>query len=186
MADSSTPSRPGTQGEPFGESLSPDFLPSWDQSHSRSVVPRRFVKFAIVGAGGVVVNLVSFVLVVRFLGWRDWKASGIATLIAIFNNYSLNNAWTFRDRMRRGFHNIRGYLIFMAVSAIGLVITTEVYVLLTSSYSKFFQRIPGLAHAPTVFLATCQLAGIACAMLSNFYLNSKFTWAKPSSMVGQR
>lgn len=74
----------------------------------------RFLKYAIVGGSGVIVNLLVFLALVHSLGWRDWRGSAVATLVATVNNFGWNNAWTFRDRTHSGWRVLRGYLCFAA------------------------------------------------------------------------
>ena len=64
---------------------------------------RRFVKFCVVGASGVVVNL-AFVWVGQLAaaslepGSRDVVASLLGIVVSVFGNFLLNNLWTWGDR----------------------------------------------------------------------------------------
>jgi dolichol-phosphate mannosyltransferase len=64
---------------------------------------RRFLKFCIVGASGVAVNL-AFVWVGQQLAseadprTRDTIASALGIAISVFGNFLLNNLWTWGDR----------------------------------------------------------------------------------------
>jgi dolichol-phosphate mannosyltransferase len=64
---------------------------------------RRFLKFCIVGASGVAVNL-AFVWVGQQLASdtdprsRDTFASGLGIVVSVFGNFLLNNLWTWGDR----------------------------------------------------------------------------------------
>jgi putative flippase GtrA len=66
---------------------------------------RRFVKFCVVGASGVVVNL-AFVWLGQSLfselepKQRDLVASLLGILVSVFGNFLLNNQWTWRDRTK--------------------------------------------------------------------------------------
>ncbi|WP_259311300.1 GtrA family protein [Capillimicrobium parvum] len=55
----------------------------------------QFVRFAVVGAGGYVVNLAVFALLVDGAG-IDYRAAGVlAFLVAVANNFHWNRRWTF-------------------------------------------------------------------------------------------
>ena len=58
---------------------------------------KTFVKFAMVGAAGLVVNLASFTFFLH-LGINKYLASPMAIELSIINNFIFNNFWTFRSR----------------------------------------------------------------------------------------
>jgi dolichol-phosphate mannosyltransferase len=57
-----------------------------------------FIKFAIVGGSGVVVNMGLLFILTRFLSVRLEIASPIAIEVSILSNFFLNNLWTFKKR----------------------------------------------------------------------------------------
>ncbi len=56
-----------------------------------------FVKFAIVGAIGIVVNE-GLLILIRSMGVYYLTAGAVAIEISILSNFVLNDLWTFRDR----------------------------------------------------------------------------------------
>ena len=82
------------------------------------------MKFLAVGGIGVVVNLLAMALIFHVTGYRDWRASAIASTIAALHNYFLNNYWTFADRRRMGSALLSGALLYLPMSAAGVAITT--------------------------------------------------------------
>jgi dolichol-phosphate mannosyltransferase len=122
---------------------------------------KTFIKFAIVGASGVIVNLAVFGLL-SGLGTNKFLASPIATEISILWNFVLNNRWTFRWRvMKQGVH-IRG-LRFNVVSFLSLAISYLVFVILSLKYP---------AGAPAIH----QITAIIPATAVNYFLNSYWTF----------
>jgi dolichol-phosphate mannosyltransferase len=111
---------------------------------------RTFIKFALVGITGVVVNLGVF------------SASPLAIEASIISNFLINNYWTFRWRKVADTVHVRG-LKFNAVSLVALIISYGTFVLL----SVAFPNGPPHVH---------QLIGIAPAMLVNYFLNSCWTF----------
>ena len=81
----------------------------WRLSSVSRYMSVRFIKFAIVGASGTMINLCAFLSFAGLFGLRDWRISALATLFANLTNYVFNNAWTFVDRGHRGWSLLRGY-----------------------------------------------------------------------------
>jgi dolichol-phosphate mannosyltransferase len=122
---------------------------------------RTFIKFCIVGATGVVVNLAAFsgLLV---LGANPYVASPAAVEVSILWNFLLNNAWTFRYRPRSEHIGIRG-MKFNAISLASLALTFGTFVIL----SKLFPKLP---------FQVDQLAAIVPTTAINYFLNSYWTF----------
>ncbi len=57
-----------------------------------------FIKFAIVGGSGVLVNMGLLFILTRFFSVRLEIASPIAIEVSILTNFTLNNLWTFKKR----------------------------------------------------------------------------------------
>jgi len=148
----------------------------WRLSFLGRWMPERFIKFAIVGSIGIVVNLLSLILIIRILGFRDWRASSLATGIAIINNYALNNIWTYRDRIRRGHRFVQGFFHYLGYSLIGFVLTTAVFSGLAKAWLAWFQAAKSAQQIPTPVVLVCQLLAIVSGTYVNFSLNNAFTW----------
>lgn len=120
-----------------------------------------FLKFLVVGASGVVVNLGLFTLLLHF-GINKFIASPIAIESSVLSNFALNNLWTFRWRMTADSLHIKG-LKFNAVSLLALGLSYGSFVLL----SIFFPSLPPQLS---------QFMGIIPATLINYFLNSYWTF----------
>ncbi len=81
-------------------------------------VPLRFLSFAMVGAFGVMVNLV-VLLAGRQAGLGFNEAQLLGTFVAILANFWLNNTLTYRNIKLRGGRFWRGLALFIAVCALG-------------------------------------------------------------------
>jgi putative flippase GtrA len=123
---------------------------------------RQFVKFAIVGASGFVVNLAIFTLLQRIV--PNHSAAGpyyavysIAFLSGGVSNYFLNRVWTFRSTGHAG----REAVQFLSVSVMALLVGLVVSAIVA----------PYLGHGHrTWFVAT--LSGIVV----NFFVNKYWTF----------
>ena len=122
---------------------------------------KEFIKFAVVGGSGVLVNMGGLFLLTRFAGMRIEFASPIAIEISILTNFFLNNAWTFRKRDTQiGF---RGRILrYHLVTAMAGVVNYLTLLLLANVFGM---------HD-----LIANLIGIILGTFINFFLNSLWTW----------
>ncbi|HUB11753.1 MAG TPA: glycosyltransferase family 2 protein [Acetobacteraceae bacterium] len=85
------------------------------------LVPLRFISFALVGALGVLVNLIVLAMLRDATALTFEAEVAIATVVAMVFNFELNNAVTYRDQRLRGPRLWRGLLLFMVVCGIGAI-----------------------------------------------------------------
>ncbi|HEY4043202.1 MAG TPA: glycosyltransferase family 2 protein [Rhodopila sp.] len=88
---------------------------------SGGVLPLRFFSFALVGALGVVVNVVGLALLRKTTVLGFGAEQAIATVVAMVFNFQLNNVITYRDQRLRGRGLWHGLLLFMIVCGFGAV-----------------------------------------------------------------
>ncbi|MDY6836291.1 MAG: glycosyltransferase family 2 protein [Chloroflexota bacterium] len=123
---------------------------------------RRFPKFALVGASGTIVNLLTLGILVDVL-LVSKEISGIVSIeVSMLSNFMLNDLWTFRDR-RRG-HIIARLGKFHLVSLAGAGITYLVFWLLTDGLAVHYLVSMGV--------------GILGGFVWNFGINNLWTWRK--------
>ena len=122
---------------------------------------RTFIRFAVVGASGTVVNLGVFSAALH-ADLNKYVASPLAIEVSIIWNFLLNNYWTFKERRTRDRTRIKG-LKFNLVSLASLGVSFTTFIAL----SLFVPRL-----SPQVD----QLVGIIPAVLVNYFLNSYWTF----------
>jgi|GEM_PF-688075 len=123
------------------------------------MVSARFLRFCLVGLSGVLVNEgLLWLLTEKFAIYYLFSAL-IAIEVSIFNNYLLNEFWTFRDRRQKA--SLKRFPRFNLVSMGGLIINLSVLFILTQA---------GL------YYLTSNLFGIACATFWNYWINLNWTW----------
>jgi dolichol-phosphate mannosyltransferase len=147
----------------------------WRLSSVSRYMSVRFIKFALVGASGTLVNLCAFLALATLLGLRDWRISGLATLFANVTNYILNNAWTFVDRGHRGWSLLRGYVTYLGFSLVGMSASTLTFAGLTLANHTYMHGGPGTKESYILALAS-QLVAILVGTAFNYELNKRFTW----------
>ena len=128
------------------------------------IAPERleeFMKFAVVGGSGVIVNMGCLFAITRY-GEMDIKfASPIAIEISILTNFFLNNLWTFRKRDTGISFLSRIFRYHLVTGLAGIV---NYFTLL------FLTNIFGVQDMIS------NLIGILLGTLINFFLNSLWTW----------
>ena len=122
---------------------------------------KTFVRFVVVGASGVLVNLGVFTVLINS-GLNKFLASPISIELSIISNVLLNNFWTFSARKTKHRFYVKG-LKFNVVSLSVLGISYSTFVILNL-------LLPNLA--PQIH----QVLGIVPAMLANYFLNSYWTF----------
>jgi dolichol-phosphate mannosyltransferase len=132
---------------------------------------RTFLRFAAVGATGVVVNLGSFTVLMG-AGLSKFIASPLAIEVSIISNFLLNNFWTFADRSTDSRIHIRG-LKFNIVSLLSLAVSFTTFVVLSMLDPS---GIPQLHQA----------IGIMPATAINYFLNSYWTFKDAGGQAGPK
>ena len=142
-----------------------DFLISILHSLSLRLLPRRAISFALVGASGVVVQLLVTQLLMSLVGLAFNTALPLAVVTAASSNYLINNALTFRFQRLRGAALLRGLLKFLLVASLPVLANVG----LASAFYSFVAR-------DTVW---AQLAGILVVFVWNYAASSRFVWNTP-------
>ncbi|MBV1836962.1 glycosyltransferase family 2 protein [Acetobacter estunensis] len=84
----------------------------------RGWLPIRFIAFALVGAVGVVVNIL-VMEALRLGGAGFGGAQSVGTIVAMLTNFWLDNTFTYRDRRLKGARMWGGLIVFLLVCSIG-------------------------------------------------------------------
>lgn len=126
-------------------------------------VPVRFLAFSAVGGLGVGVHLLTLALVFRGLGVGFVAGQIIATLVAMTFNYVVNNSLTYRDRRRRGWQFLTGWLSFALACSVGAFANVGIAAYL-------FER--------QTFWVVSALAGVLVGAVWNYAVTSVYTWRK--------
>ncbi len=120
---------------------------------------KKFVKFGVVGASGVLVDFGFTFLCKELIKIPKYVSNAIGFTIAASTNYFFNRIWTFHS------HNPEigiEYVRFLLVSLIGLGINTLILWILVSKFKKNFY--------------VSKLFAIAVVTVWNFFINLIFTF----------
>src|SRR3569833_55559 len=122
---------------------------------------RTFLRFALVGASGTVVNLGVFSAALH-ANLNKYIASPLAVEVSIVWNFLLNNYWTFKERRTRDRVRIKG-LKYNLISIASLGVSFATFTAMT-------------LLVPRASPLVDQFVGIVPAVLVNYFLNSYWTF----------
>lgn len=126
----------------------------------------RFIKFAIVGAIGMVVDLTVLTFSKEILGLPLTLAVALGFSIAVINNFMLNRFWTFPESRNRP---IASQLVqFTVVNLIGLAINEVIVLSLHPFFSSTLQD-------PFAYL-TAKVIAIGVVLFWNYGANRAWTY----------
>jgi dolichol-phosphate mannosyltransferase len=131
---------------------------------SGNLIPQRALLFFVVGASGLVINLLAAGIGLR-LGLHFAIAQTLAAVIAMTSNYLINNEITYRDRRLRGLQLLLGYFRFCALCGVGLIANVAV--------AELVHRI--LRHTPELWWVAT-LAGAVFGAVWNYVSTSLAVW----------
>jgi dolichol-phosphate mannosyltransferase len=150
------------QGESkFNIQIGVEFLGLLLAKLTGDLVDPRFIFFAIVGATGVAVHLVTLILALNFVPEPFVVAQSIATFVALTSNFFLNNELTYRDRRLKGLGILRGFILFCLFGSFGALANVNVASWLFSERSVWW-----VAGA----------AGAIMGVLWNYAMSTLFVW----------
>jgi dolichol-phosphate mannosyltransferase len=129
-----------------------------------NVLSSRLIKFGIVGASGVIVNVGCLYVLTEFARIPYFIASIIAIELSIISNFTINLLWTWRDRSESGtlWRKIVRYHIGSGVTAF-----LGNYLILVA-LTEFFGMHYMLSN----------LIGIAVGTFSNYLISDLWTFKK--------
>lgn len=123
---------------------------------------RRLLRYGVVGATGVVINMAALYFLVEAAHAHHLIAAAIASEISILSNFLLNDRWTFGDvRVRISWP--RRLLQYNGITLGGTLLSLGVLALLIDVIG--------------IYYLVANLFAIGVATIANYMLNSRFTWA---------
>ena len=127
------------------------------------VISLRFVKFALVGLSGAIVNLELLYILTEMVGVYYIASALISVEVSIISNFLLNNFWTWRAKAAPDIYHLVVCLVkFQAVSTIGLLANLSILWLLT--------ELTGVHYMFS------EIVAIGVVAFWNFLANENWTW----------
>ncbi len=138
----------------------------------------RFLRFAVVGAIGAVIDFGTMNLLVNFAHFSLVAAGTISFICAILSNFLWNRYWTYPDsRSKPVFRQLAEFSI---VNVLGLAIRIPILALVEPQLLKLFQSLPvKIPYLSPNFLADNITLAIAViiVMFWNFFVNRYWTYS---------
>lgn len=127
---------------------------------------QRFVRFGVVGASGVIVNLAFMALGLRLFeglsdGLRDSLASALGIALSVASNFVLNDMWTWGDRAKGP--RKRDWLLRFTAYGLGAGVGAGLQ----------FAASLGLRTLLSLQVYAAQILGILLGMVVNFIINNR-------------
>lgn len=125
------------------------------------------LKFLIVGAIGVIVNLCTSLLFseVIFVNLNYLYASVVGILTSISTNFVLNKLWTFNDHDLSYSKTIQQFASYLAISILSILIQLVCTYILIERYSYSY--------------LVALVVAISLSCIANYFLNRKITFRLP-------
>lgn len=139
---------------------------------------QRFVRFALVGTLGAVVDFGFFNLFAHGMHLRAVLASVFSFSLAVINNFTWNRYWTYPDSRSKPI----GYqmILFALINLVGLAIRTPLFIFLEGRLIRFFIQMEMLRFLPLRPIWMAHNLSLAVAILVvmfwNFYINRYLTY----------
>ncbi len=110
-------------------------------------LPARFLSFAFINSIGILVHLAILVPLVSLAGAAFATGQFVATLVAMFFNYTANNLVTYRDRQLKGANFYFGFIVFGVLCSLGVLANVGVSTVLHQDYPQLVYLLPAVAGA---------------------------------------
>lgn len=145
----------------------------------------RFLKFAVVGVIGAVVDFGTLNLLLWTLLWllptfRERFLVGVASTVAFFaavsSNFLWNRYWTYPDSRSKSMR--RQFAQFVLVNVIGYLIRTPLVVLLSLPLATFAATTFVVEGNTATMLGAnfALMVAVVCVMFWNFFVNRYWTY----------
>jgi len=138
----------------------------------------RFIRFAIVGTIGALVDFGTFNLFSSGFHLHHVVASVFSFVAAVLSNFTWNRYWTYPDSRSKPI--TQQLITFSLVNLIGLGIRTPLFALLSGPLEHLFDlvKIPGLKNFPAEMIGHNAALGFAIlvVMMWNYFINRYWTY----------
>ena len=136
----------------------------------------RFLKFAVVGATGSVVDIGIMNLMTRMFHFPLVAAGSISFVCAVTSNFIGNRYWTYPDSRSRPLAHQLG--MFFIVNAIGIAIRIPILKYLEPPLAGLIENMAHISYEAADILAknATLIFAIGVVMLWNFFVNRYWTY----------
>lgn len=136
----------------------------------------RFVKFAVVGAIGSLIDIGVMNLMTQVFHLPLVIGGSISFICAVTNNFFGNRFWTYPDSRSKPVHHQLG--MFFIVNAVGIAIRIPILKYVEPPLAKLFESVAHISFDTADALAknATLIFAIGVVMLWNFFINRYWTY----------
>jgi len=127
----------------------------------------QFLKFAIVGAIGTLVNLGLLYIFTEIFNFYYIISEIIAFTVSVINNYLLNKIWTFKEELKQEI--VQKYAKYFVISVISLIVNLTILFILVEHFDYWY--------------ILAELFAIACSFVVNYLGNVLWTFRDQNKIV---
>lgn len=131
----------------------------------------RFIKFAIVGTIGFVIDFGTLAFLKEILGFHTLVANTISFSAAVTSNFLFNRFWTYPDSRSKSLWMQMGQ--FFVVNIIGLLINNTILHFLEAVFNDWLSHIPMLVDRGYIF---AKMVATIVVLFWNFFINRYWTY----------
>lgn len=137
---------------------------------------KRFVKFAIVGAVGSLIDIGVMNLMTQVFHMALVLGGSISFVCAVTNNFFGNRYWTYPDSRSKPVHHQLG--MFTLVNAIGIAIRIPILKYVEPPLARLFESLAHISYnaADAIAKNVTLILAIGVVMLWNFFINRYWTY----------
>lgn len=137
---------------------------------------KRFMKFAMVGAIGAIIDFGVMNLLSHFTNMSLVYAGTISFICAVISNFTWNRFWTYPESRSRPL--INQLAMFFLVNAAGVAIRIPTLHYLEPPLLHFFEGVFHTSHATAEFYAKniTLASAVGIVMIWNFFVNRYWTY----------
>lgn len=135
-----------------------------------------FVKFAIVGAVGSLIDIGVMNLMTQVFHMVLVLGGSISFVCAVTNNFFGNRYWTYPDSRSKPVHHQLG--MFTLVNAIGIAIRIPILKYVEPPLARLFESLAHISYnaADAIAKNVTLIFAIGVVMLWNFFINRYWTY----------
>jgi putative flippase GtrA len=136
----------------------------------------RFIKFAIVGAFGAILDFAVMNMLSHWAGMPLVPAGTISFICAVLSNFTWNRIWTYPESRSRPLMGQLG--MFFLVNAAGVAIRIPILHFFEPPLLRFVEQTFHMAYLTAEFYAKnlTLAAAVAIVMMWNYFVNRYWTY----------
>ncbi len=132
----------------------------------------RFIKFAIVGTIGFVVDFGTLIILKEVFNFPTLVANTISFSAAVISNFTFNRYWTYPDSRSKNLWVQMSQ--FFAVNIVGLLINNSILFFMEGVFNGWLTLVPVLADRGYIF---AKMVATIVVLFWNFFVNRYWTYS---------